>query len=244
MSLLEQITILYENEDVVVIHKPSGLIVHPDGKKEEESVVDWIVKTYPHIADVGEPTVLTSGEVIPRPGIVHRIDKETSGALLITKNQQSFLKIKKQFADRKIMKRYHVFVYGSVKLDRGTIDRPIGRSSSDFRKWSAQRGARGEMRDAITDFTVFYRTKEVTFLEARPRTGRTHQIRVHFKALNHPVVSDALYAPNKPSLLGFYRLALHAYSLEFTNGKGERVEVIAPYPEDFKTAISVIENQG
>lgn len=241
MSLLSQITILYEDSDVVVINKPSGLIVHPDGKREEESVIDWVIAKYPEAKKVGEPLELASGTLIYRPGIVHRIDKETSGALLIAKNQEAFYALKKQFQERDIAKRYHTFVYGSVKLDRGTIDRPIGRSSGDFRKWSAQRGARGEMRDALTDFTVLTRTKEVTFVEARPRTGRTHQIRVHFKAINHPIVSDPLYAPNHKGMLGFERLALHAYALEFTNPKGELISVTAPYPEDFDKAIKAIQ---
>ncbi len=243
MSLLEVITILYEDADVVVINKPSGLIVHPDGKREEESVVDWVLEKYPEAKQVGEPLELQSGNVIYRPGIVHRIDKETSGALLIAKNQEAFYMLKKQFQERDVAKRYHAFIYGFLKLDRGTIDRQIGKSRSDFRLWSAQRGARGEMRDAMTDFTVLARTKEATFVEARPRTGRTHQIRVHFKAINHPLVSDNLYAPNHAPILGFKRLALHAYSIEFVTPKGETVTVIAPYPEDFEFAMADIKKQ-
>ncbi len=242
MSLLPQITILYEDSDVVVINKPSGLIVHPDGKREEESVIDWVLANYPEAKQVGEPLELQSGTLIYRPGIVHRIDKETSGALLIAKNQEAFYMLKKQFQERDVAKRYHAFIYGFLKLDRGTIDRPIGKSRSDFRLWSAQRGARGEMREAFTDFTVLSRTKEVTFVEARPRTGRTHQIRVHFKAVNHPIVADPLYAPNHKGLLGFERLALHAYALEFTSPKGELISVIAPYPEDFQKAIKTIQS--
>jgi 23S rRNA pseudouridine1911/1915/1917 synthase len=241
MSILKDITILYEDDDCVVINKPAGLIVHPDGKREEESVVDWVLKKYPKIKDVGEPTTLSSGKVIYRPGIVHRLDRETSGVLLIAKNQESYLFFKNQFKEKDIAKKYHVFVYGNVKLDRGSIDRPIGKSRSNFRQWSAQRGARGEMREAVTDFTVLKRNKEVTFLEARPKTGRTHQIRVHFKAINHPVVCDTLYAPNHKELYGLKRLALHAYDIEFKTLDGDTKKITAPYPKDFTQAVSGFE---
>lgn len=241
MSLLKDITILYEDKNMVVINKPSGLIVHPDGKREEESVVDWVLKHYPKAEKVGEPLLLSNGGVMYRPGIVHRLDKETSGALLVAKNQDTYLYLKQLFQERDIAKQYHVFVYGTVKLDRGNIDRPIGKSKSDFRRWSAQRGARGEMRESITDFTVLTRGKDATFLEARPRTGRTHQIRVHFKAINHPVVADQLYAPNHAPLFGFKRLALHAYAVEFKTLEGETMKIVAPYPKDFQKAVKEIE---
>lgn len=240
MSLINLIDVLYEDDNVVVINKPVGLIVHHDGKKEEESVADWVLEKYPETKTVGEPLTMSSGKVIYRPGIVHRLDRETSGALLIAKNDKSFLSLKNQFQERDIAKQYHTFVYGKVKLDRGSIDRPIGKSRSDFRKWSAQRGARGELRPAITDFTVLTRGDDVTFVEARPRTGRTHQIRVHFKAINHPVVCDSLYAPNHGAVLGFNRLALHAYAIEFKTLKGESRKITAPYPEDFSKAIQEI----
>ena len=239
MSLIKEIIVLYEDPDCVVINKPAGIIVHPDGKREEESVVDWVIKKYPKIKNVGEPTTLSSGKVIYRPGIVHRLDRETSGALLIAKNQESFLFFKNQFKEKDIAKKYHVFVYGNVKLDRGSVDRPIGKSRSNFRQWSAQRGARGEMREAVTDFTVIKRGKEATLLEARPKTGRTHQIRVHFKAINHPVVCDTLYAPNHKALYGLKRLALHSYDLEFKKLNGNDQKVIAPYPEDFDQALKI-----
>ncbi len=237
MTLINLIDVLYEDDNVVVINKPSRLIVHPDGKKDEESVVDWILEKYPATKMVGEPLTMSSGKVIYRPGIVHRLDRETSGALLIAKNNKSFFSLKNQFQERDIAKQYHTFVYGRVKLDRGSIDRPIGKSRSDFRKWSAQRGARGELRPAITDFTVLTRGDDTTFVEARPRTGRTHQIRVHFKAINHPVVCDSLYAPNHEPVLGFNRLALHAYAIEFKTLNGESKKITAPYPEDFSRAI-------
>jgi 23S rRNA pseudouridine1911/1915/1917 synthase len=238
----KKIDILYEDKDMVIINKPSGLIVHADGKTEEPSVVDWVLENYPKTKNVGEPLILTDGTKVDRPGIVHRIDRDTSGILVIAKNKDSFEFLKKQFQDRLVHKTYHTFVYGDVKDDRGTIDRPIGKSPADFRRWSAQRGARGEMREAITYFRVLARKDGISFVEASPKTGRTHQIRVHFKAINHPVVSDFLYASDnfltKENPTGLKRLALHAKGIEITSPSGKLLEITAPYPTDFKKAVS------
>ena len=258
MSLLSKIQILYEDENMVCINKPAGLIVHADGRKGEESVVDWMLVHYPEAKDVGEPkdwnieeriknqenaSIPNSKFLIPnstpalRAGVVHRLDRDTSGVMVLAKNQKAFLHLKKQFQEREIEKIYHAFVYGVMKKDEGTIDRPIARSRKDFRLWSAQRGGRGEMREAITDYEVLLRADIYTFVEVRPKTGRTHQIRVHFKAINHPIVCDKLYAPKQKPILDFERLALHARTLKLQNLNGEPVEVTAPYPEDFEKAI-------
>ncbi len=235
-----QIEVLFENKNYVVINKPAGLVVHYDGKTKEPNVTDWVLEKYTHTAEVGEPITLSNGEMIKRPGIVHRIDRDTSGALVIALNQESFLHLKGMFQSREVQKTYHAFVYGVVKKDEDVIDRPIGRSRKDFRLWSAQRMARGEMREAITDYKVLERGKEVTFLEAKPHTGRTHQIRVHLKAVNHPVVCDKLYAPKRGAILGFKRLALHARAIEFKDMDSSIVSTTAPYPEDFVQAIDLI----
>jgi len=231
------VEILFENENIVAINKPSGLVVHSDGKTLERNVCDWLVETYPKIKEVGEPWVRPDGTTLYRPGIVHRLDRDTSGVLVIAKNQASFLNLKSQFQDRETRKTYNAFVYGLIKEAQGVIDRPIGRSKSDFRQWTAQRGARGEMRDALTEYEVVKTCKDVSYVEVHPKTGRTHQIRVHFKAINHPVVCDSLYASNKPSLLGFNRLALHAKSIEIKDLDGSFYRVEAPLPEDFTVAL-------
>lgn len=239
-------TILYEDNDVVVINKPAGLVVHPDGRTKEETVVDWLLQKYPDIKEVGEPLVLGTGEVIWRPGIVHRLDRDTSGVMIVAKTQQSFIFLKQQFQDRDTQKTYRAFVYGVVTEDDGTIDRPIARSRTDFRLWSAQRGSRGQARDAVTHFKVLFRGKDVTYIEAVPRTGRTHQIRVHFKAINHPVVADPLYAPKREAILGFERLALHAHTftciLPMNRDTGEEKTFIAPLPDDFVRAEQLLKS--
>ena len=247
------IEILYEDENILVINKPAGLVVHPDGRTQEPSVSEWFARAYPDSKDVGESIEKTSGEIIERAGIVHRIDRDTSGILLLAKTKVGHACLKEQFQNREIEKIYHLFVYGALKDDQGTINLPIGRSASNFKKWSAERGARGEKREALTYFKVLKRvsdppshkasegqSKSATFVEAKPKTGRTHQIRVHFKALHHPVVCDKLYAARKPELLGFNRLALHARAISFKNVSGKTVTIEAPYPKDFKRAMDII----
>lgn len=234
------VSVVYEDDSVVVINKPAGLVVHPDGKTKEPTLVDWVLENYPDIAQVGEPLVLTDGTTIKRPGIVHRLDRETSGALIIAKNQQAFLHLKKQFQEREIRKIYNAFVWGGMKESDGVIDRPIGKSKKDFRLWSAQRGARGELRQAVTRFRVLKKNSEFSFVEVSPETGRTHQIRVHFKAISHPVVCDRLYAPKRECALGFDRLALHALSLTFVSPESGSITAAVALPADFERALSAL----
>ncbi|MHB1330592.1 MAG: RluA family pseudouridine synthase [Minisyncoccota bacterium] len=232
--------ILYEDLDILAINKPAGLVVHPDGKTIEPSVSEWFVKKYPESKDVGEPIELKNGQKIERPGIVHRIDRETSGVLLLAKTKAGHECLKSQFQNREIDKIYHVFLYGNLKEDHGTISLSIERSRSDFRKKIATTASKGIGREALTYYRVLSRGEGATLVEAKPKTGRTHQIRVHFKALHHPVVTDKLYAPNKEPVLGFSRLALHAKEIVFSDTKGERHTVSAPYPEDFKNALDTL----
>jgi 23S rRNA pseudouridine1911/1915/1917 synthase len=233
-----EIPILLENEDVLVINKPAGVMVHSDGRTKEPTLVDWILKEYPAIAGVGE-----AQNGVDRPGIVHRLDEETSGALIIAKNTKSFEDLKKQFQDRITEKEYHAFVWGHFKELSGIVNEPIGRNSTDFRRWHAGRGARGEMREAVTEWQAVQQfadenNEQFSFMRLFPKTGRTHQLRVHMKFLQRPIVADRLYAPTKPAALGFERLALHARTISFLSLTGERITVEAPYPADFATALA------
>lgn len=258
--------IIYEDSDVFVINKPSGLMVHADGKSKDKSLTDLILEAYPDMVNVGEPWKLEAESLklkedettlskeaensplpttsyqlktsfIPRPGIVHRLDRETSGVMIIARTQKSFEFLKQQFQNRTIQKKYLAYVWGSVKEDKGTVDKPIGRSTSDFRMYSAQRGARGLLREALTDYKTLLRFEKdgekFSLIEAYPKTGRTHQIRVHMKYLNHPIMCDRLYARNKPCLLGFDRLALHAKAITFKTPEGKILTIEAPTPEEF-----------
>ena len=231
---------LFENEEVVVVNKPAGLVVHSDGRAKETNLCDWILENYPEIENVGEPLILQNGTEIKRPGIVHRLDRETSGVLIIAKTQESFLNLKEQFQNKEVKKIYKTFVWGKMKENEGIIDRPIGKSGKDFRQWSAQRGARGKLREAITEYRVLKSNEEFSYLEINLKTGRTHQIRVHMKAVNTPVVGDKLYAPKQDYALGFERVALHAFSVRFSLISGEKVEIEASLPIDFEKALGMI----
>jgi len=233
---VKEIEIIFEDKNLLVINKPAGLVVHADGRTEEKTLVDWILSKYPDIKEVGEPTTLSTGAVLYRPGIVHRLDRDTSGVMVIAKTQDQFMDLKRQFQERETSKIYRAFVYGVVKEEDGIIDRPISRSRKDFRLWSAQRGGRGEARNAVTHYKVLARGDDVSYIEAVPKTGRTHQIRVHFKAINHPIVADVLYAPKRDPILGFKRLALHSCSLSIILQNNEEMTFIAPLPADFKHA--------
>jgi len=234
------ITILYEDNDVVVIDKPVGLPVHGDGRSVRDTVADWHGARVPAALTVGEPMVLPSGETLLRPGVVHRLDTETSGVLVLAKTEEAFAHLKKQFHDRLAEKEYRAFVYGRIREVKGEIDRPIGRSAKDFRLRSAQRGARGLLRPAKTSFTLLDASSGYSYLSLSPRTGRTHQLRVHLKAINHPIVADRLYAPAQVAgdrgVLGFSRLALHAHTLTLTLPSGEVATFTAPLPADFVAA--------
>lgn len=237
--------VLFETADLLVIDKPAGLQVHPDGKNEKETLVDWILEEYPNIAGVGEPLTV-DGKTIDRPGIVHRLDEDTSGALIIAKTQESFDFLKEQFQNRLIQKEYHAFVWGHFKEQTGTVDVPIGRNKGDFRRWHAGRGTRGELREALTQWSVVKQFESegelFSFVQLFPKTGRTHQLRVHMKYLQRPIVADPLYAPTKPCALGFERLALHARAIAFTAPNGESVQVEASYPADFQRALAAYVN--
>ncbi len=243
MKKIEKLDILYEDKDIVAVNKPTGIVVHPDGKSKGPFLTDWIIKNYPKTKNVGEKIETKEYGIIERPGIVHRLDRDTSGVILIAKTKKGHACLKEQFQDRTLIKKYLAFVYGEIKDQYGIINRPIGRSPKDFRRWSATRGARGEMRDAETWYNVFSYRSGFSFVEVEPKTGRTHQIRVHFKAINHPIVSDGLYASERfvdsqpEDNLGFKRNALHAYSIDFTNTLGKRVLVKAPIPKDFIKAL-------
>lgn len=257
-DILKKIKILYESDDVAVLDKPAGLVVHSDGKTEEPTLADWVLEKWPQTIDVGEPARTPEGKMVPRPGIVHRLDRDTSGAIIITKTPEAFEFIKNQFKEHQINKIYQAIVWGHLKEDKDRIERPIGRSKGDFRKWSAGRFARGDMRDAVTDYKVISRfevedkdagliggAKHInihntfTHVEIEPKTGRTHQIRVHFHFIHHPIVGDTLYAPNHPLALGFDRQALHASRITFEDPKTGKQEVDAPLPKDFKTALEI-----
>jgi 23S rRNA pseudouridine1911/1915/1917 synthase len=230
--------IIYEDDDIVAINKPSGIMSHPDGRNTEPTVSDWFAAAYPASNEVGETQRLQDGTEIRRPGIVHRLDRETSGVLVLAKTEEAHTRLKEVFHNREAKKTYIAFVYGVPKEKKGTIDFSIGRSRKDFRLRSAQPKAKGQMRDALTKYEVIGDIGTHSLLRVEPLTGRTHQIRVHLKAIHHPVMCDDLYAPGRACDLGFTRLGLHAYSLELPGLE----PLIAPVPQELSVAIATFPN--
>lgn len=216
-----ELPILYEDTDVVAVAKPVRLITHSDGRTQEETAEDWFKANYN----------------VEGAGYVHRLDRDTSGVLVFAKNAAAYEFLRKAFHDRDVQKTYLALVYGVLKEKKGVIDFDIGRSRKDFRLRSAQPKAKGRLRDALTRYEVIGETVGYSLLKMSPETGRTHQIRVHLKAIHHPIVGDPLYAPNHPAALDIKRLGLHAYMLDLPLPGGTRVLIIAPIPSDLAPAI-------
>jgi len=235
--------ILYEDKYILALDKPSGLLVHADGRTKEPTLADWLNENYPELSDVGEPQTLQSGEIIKRPGIVHRLDKETSGVIIVAKTKETFKFLKEQFQNRKVEKIYNAVVWGKFieKLKEGKIEKLIGRSMSG--KWSTS-NIKNKSREAVTEYKVLTSSLNFSYLELKPKTGRTHQIRVHLKSISHPVVCDKLYAPNKicdeDSCLGFDRLALHALSVKVELPNHTHITIESPLPAEFETAKNLL----
>ena len=212
---IHNISVLYEDKDVVVINKPSGILVHPDGVSREKTISDWAIENYPEIVGVGEKETLKNNEVISRPGIVHRLDKETSGTLLICKTRESYTYLKNLFAMKKIKKEYHALVYGVIKENSSTINKPIGRDKTHRHKMAVVKGG----RSATTHFKILKKLERFTFLECSLETGRTHQIRVHMASLGHPIVGDKTYGKKNDNE---NKMMLHAYKLVLTHPKNKK----------------------
>ena len=236
--------VIYEDETVVAINKPYGMLVHEDWTSGTEgTVVEWFLNKVPNAFGVGEDTEKPDGTKLERSGIVHRLDRETSGVMILAKTAEAHAFLKAQFHDRLAKKEYRAFVYGRIHDKWGTINRPIGRKAGDFKKRSAERGAKGTLREAITHFERIgvgeYKDESFSYLKLMPQTGRTHQLRVHLRAIDRPIVCDELYADYKiksSNNLELNRLALHSHLLDITLPNGQRQRFIAPLPSDFELA--------
>lgn len=210
-------SILYEDADLLVVDKPAGMIVHPDGKHDYPALDAALRAKY--------------GDIF----LVHRIDRETSGVLCVARTEAAFEQLKAQFKNREVRKTYRAFVHGTLP-ERGIIDKPIG-SARGGRGPRSARDPYGKERDAITVYRRISAKDGASYAEIFPKTGRTHQIRVHLAAIGHPIVADRLYGPGRPAALGFERLALHALSLVLHHpGSGQEMTFAAPLPPDFIAA--------
>ncbi|MCH5286654.1 MAG: RluA family pseudouridine synthase [Christensenellaceae bacterium] len=213
------LTILYQDDDLAVVVKPCGMVVHPAAGNEDGTLVNALLHHLDSLGGIG-------GEL--RPGIVHRLDKDTSGLLLVAKNDQAQLALSRQLQERLMEKHYRALVEGNIREEAGRVEAAIARSKKDRKKMAVD----PEGREAVTEWQVLERGRGVTLLDVHILTGRTHQIRVHMKHIGHPVCGDPIYGSGRGAKVS--RLMLHAYSLAFTHpATGERMTFTAPLPEAF-----------
>ncbi|MDZ4227240.1 MAG: RluA family pseudouridine synthase [Patescibacteria group bacterium] len=226
--------VLAETEEILALDKPAGLIVHSDGRTEEPSVAEWLLENYPTLCNVGEPWISPQRARIALPGIVHRLDRTTSGVLVVAKTPEMYEHLKLEFKARRVEKIYRAYVYGHMEEESGKIVAEIMRSSEPPRRWYARDCDESDKRAAITEWRLLKMLDEpASYMEVFPRTGRTHQIRVHFAHIGHPIVADHLYAADRPPILGLKRPALHAYSISLMLLSGQKAVFTAPLPPDF-----------
>ena len=225
--------IVYEDEDVLVINKPKGLVVHPAAGHQDDTLVNGLLHA------MGDQLSGINGEL--RPGIVHRIDKDTSGLLAVAKNDFAHTFLASQLKDHSMHRVYEAIVCGSFKEDSGTVDAPIGRHPSDRKKMCV---ISRNSKEAVTHWEVVKRYRGYTHIRCRLETGRTHQIRVHMAHIGHPILGDTVYGHKKPEL-GQDSQCLHAGTLCFSHPRdGRPVMVFAPLPEYFTKVIDKLEKMG
>ena len=225
--------IVYEDEDVVVINKPKGLVVHPAAGHQDDTLVNGLLYA------MGEDLSGINGEL--RPGIVHRIDKDTSGLLAVAKNDRAHVWLASQLKDHTMARTYEAIVCGSFREDSGTVDAPIGRHPTDRKKMCVT--ARNS-KEAVTHWEVVKRYRGYTHIRCKLETGRTHQIRVHMAHIGHPILGDLVYGHKKPEL-GQSSQCLHAGQLCFRHPKdGHPVLVFAELPAYFREVLDKLEKLG
>lgn len=226
------VPVVYEDNDIIVVNKPKGMVVHPANGNPDGTLVNAI------LAMCKDSLSGIGGEI--RPGIVHRLDKDTSGLLIVAKNDLAHMNMSKQIQERKVTKKYIALVKGNVPEDEATIHMPIARSTKDRKKMAVD--AKG--KDAITHFKVLKRYGKYTLLELKIDTGRTHQIRVHMSYIGHPVVGDMVYSNGKNEF-GVEGQMLHAKSLEFKHPvTNKEMHLEAELPEYFKKVLAKLDSQS
>lgn len=206
-------SIIFENDDFLVINKPSGLVVHPFDHSTEETLLDFLRVHIPESFSIINERTLMDGRLITLGGLVHKLDRDTSGVMVIAKNQTTFDALKAQFSTHTIEKKYLALVEGTLTKDVQRIDGPLGRNKKEYKQTVNPESPRGGiLREAITDVQVLSRRETITLVELTPKTGRTHQLRAHMAHIGHPIIGDKAYG----STIVSPRIMLHAQSLSFT----------------------------
>ena len=225
--------VVYEDADVLVINKPKGMVVHPAAGHADGTLVNALL----HYC--GDSLSGINGE--KRPGIVHRIDRDTTGLLIVAKNDFAHQALSEQLKDHTLRRTYECIVRGGFREDSGTINAPIGRDTRDRKRMAV---TERNSRPAVTHWEVLGRYGQYTHLRCRLETGRTHQIRVHMAYINHPIAGDPLYGPGKPEL-GLTSQCLHAKELTFLHPRtGEEITVSCPLPEEFQRALQKLRQES
>lgn len=233
-----ELNIIYEDNDIIIINKPQGMVVHPAHGNYSGTVVNALLE---HCGSLSDYNSLTGINGVMRPGIVHRIDKDTSGIIVVAKTNEAHLSLSLQFKEHTITRKYAALLEGRLKDDSGRIETLIGRNPKDRKKMSV---VREKGKKAITHYRVLERFTNNTFIEAVLETGRTHQIRVHMAALGHPVVGDTIYGYNKQRFDTKGQL-LHAKVLGFNHPtRNEYIEFEADLPDYFEKVLKVLRNKG
>ncbi len=248
------LNIVYEDKDIIVLNKQAGISVHPSINEPNKTLVNALIAKYPEIKNVGDPPV--GGQVIQlRPGIVHRLDKDTSGLLVVAKNQKTFEFLKKQWQDGQVIKKYLALVWGHPK-EKGEIVSELARSLKDFRKRMVVRpeknkeeinphtqelsvGVKGKM--AITEYKVVKKFRDFSLIEVYPKTGRMHQIRVHMASLGHPIAGDKVYGKKKEAPEGLTRQFLHAHYLNLSLPNGKKLAFETDLPDALTNVLTKLE---
>ena len=233
-----QITKVYEDDNILVVNKPYGLITHPKNATDtQSSLTDWVAANYPELKDVGEPFD-ASGAPFPRHGIAHRLDKDTSGLIVIAKNQDSFDYLKNLFQTHTIQKHYYALVHGRPKENSGIINAPLGRIG--MKRTTQIEGKKMiDSKESVTEYKTAKNFDKYTLLDVSPKTGRTHQIRVHLKSIGCPVAGDPVYTPKgwqKPE--GLNRLFLHAYKLTLITPDSKSLTLETDLPDSLQNVIN------
>jgi 23S rRNA pseudouridine1911/1915/1917 synthase len=206
------IPVIFEDENFLIINKLSGLVVHPFDNSNEETIVDHLKVSHPDIFTITDNTfTLQNGTGVPLGGIVHKLDRETSGVMVIAKNQNTFSELKKAFLEHTTKKVYLALIEGTIDADSLRINAPLGRNKKNYKQVAFPENPRGELREAITDLSVILRGKVTTLVKLEPVTGRTHQLRAHMTHIGHPIVGDKAYGSTVESP----RIMLHAQNLTF-----------------------------
>lgn len=229
-----KINIVYENNDLLVINKPAGIVVHPSQTTKSKTLINGLLAIRPEIKNVGDKENLNF-----RPGILHRLDKQTSGLLIIAKNNKTFSFLKNQFKNREIVKKYYALVVNGIKKDKFLIDFPITRSKKIPSEQKAILSKNNPLfpkaKKAQTKIKVLEKIGNYNLVEAQPITGRMHQIRIHLSSIGHPIVGDDKYGKKyKEKFLGLKRNFLHAYYLKFKSPKNNILELKLELPKELK----------